>query len=250
MNNEFNDILNECIERLLLTGETVEQCLEHYPEQADNLKPLLQTVITTRDKITIQPRIEFKARARYQFHSVIQELSSKSKRSFLSWFPQWATALIIVLGVLMMGGGTVVAASYSMPDSFLYPLKLATEQVQLALNPSDNAKVKLHVEFADRRVAEIIYTANTGNAQQIDAVTERLDGRLAMLVQFTSDPEELEETEAPRMLESATPSSLQIDEAASNQKTNDNKNGHAKLKKTVTDYATNHPAALEAALKD
>ncbi|GAI42438.1 unnamed protein product, partial [marine sediment metagenome] len=38
---EFDNILDECLERLLVNGETIEQCLQSYPEQAANLKPLL-----------------------------------------------------------------------------------------------------------------------------------------------------------------------------------------------------------------
>ena len=31
---EFDNILDECLERLLVKGETIEQCLQSYPEHA------------------------------------------------------------------------------------------------------------------------------------------------------------------------------------------------------------------------
>jgi len=77
---EFNNILDECLERLLVKGETIEQCLQTYPEQAANLKPLLQTALATRQAVAIQPRAEFKARARYQFRSALQEAASPRSR--------------------------------------------------------------------------------------------------------------------------------------------------------------------------
>ena len=241
---EFNNILDECLERLLVKGETIEQCLQSYPEQAANLKPLLQTALATRQAVAIQPRAEFKARARYQFRSALQEAASPRRRPFLGWLPRWATVVAIVLGVLMMGGGTIAAASYSMPDNLLYPVKLATEQVQLTLTPSDIGKAKLYAKFADRRVAEIIYTANKGNAQQIEAITQRLDKRLVMLARLTSSPEV---AEAPRMLEAPPP--MQLEEAESSQEIPGDKNNRAKLRSTVANYAINHPAGLRAALK-
>jgi hypothetical protein len=179
---EFNNIFDECLERIVLDGETLEQCLGRYPEQAAGLKPLLETVLSVKEASAIQPRLEFKARARYQFRSALGEKAAPKHHSFFGWVPRWATALAIVLVVLMAGGGTVAAAGNSMPDSVLYPVKLATENVQLALATSDLGKAKLCANFADRRVAEIIYMADRGDAYQVEVITGRLDDRLEMLV--------------------------------------------------------------------
>ncbi len=244
MSKEFDNILDECLERLLVNGETIEQCLQGYPEQAANLKPLLQTALATRQTIAIQPRAEFKARARYQFRSALQEWASSRSRPFFGWLPRWATVVTIVLAVLLIGGGTIAAANYSMPDSLLYPIKLATEQVQLTLTPSDIGKARLYAKFVDRRVAEIIYTANKGNAQQIEAITQRLDKRLVMLASLTSAPEV---AEAPRTLESPPP--MQLEETESSQEIPGDKSNRAKLRSTVANYAINHPAGLRAALE-
>jgi len=244
MSKEFDNVLDECLERLLVKGETIEQCLQSYPEQAANLKPLLQTALAARQTVAIQPRAEFKARARYQFRSALQEVASRRRRPSLGWLPRWATVVAIVLGVLMMGGGTIAAASYSMPDSFLYPVKLATEQVQLTLTPSDIGKAELCAKFADRRVAEIIYIANKGNAQQVEAITQRLDERLVMLARLTSVPEV---AETPRMLEAPPP--MQLEETESSREIPGDKNNRAKLRATVANYAINHPAGLRVALE-
>ena len=74
---EFDNILNECLERLLIKGETIEQCLQSYPEQAAELKSLLETALVVKKASAIQPRVDFKARARYQFHSALQEIASE-----------------------------------------------------------------------------------------------------------------------------------------------------------------------------
>ncbi len=244
MSKEFDNVLDECLERLLIKGETIEQCLQGYPEQAAELKPLLQTALATRKAAAIQPRAEFKARARYQFHAALQEAASPRSHTFLSWFPRLATVVTIVLAVLLAGGGTVTAANYSMPDNLLYPVKLATEQVQLALTPSDIGKAKLCAKFADRRVAEIIHIANKGDAQKVEAVTQRLDKRLTMLARLTSVPEV---TEAPRMLEAPPPAPSE--EAGGDKDVRAKANKRAKLRSTVANYAINHPAGLRTALE-
>ncbi len=51
----FDNVLNECLERLL-KGETIEQCLQSYPEQAAELEPLLRTALAAKRVSAIQPR--------------------------------------------------------------------------------------------------------------------------------------------------------------------------------------------------
>lgn len=183
---EFDNILDECLERLLVQGETLEQCLRRYPQQAAELKPLLETALAAKEAAAVQPRPEFRARARYQFRAALQEKMAPKRRRFLGWMPQWATALAIVLVLLLAGGGTVAAATNSMPDSFLYPVKLATEEVQLALTTSQVDKAELCSRFTDRRIAEIVYMAEQGDAQQIELITQRLDEDLEMLAVYSA----------------------------------------------------------------
>lgn len=110
---------------------------------------------------------------------------------------------LMVIGILLVsGGGTALAAGNSMPDSPLYPMKLATEQVQLALTPSDVGKAQLCAALADRRVVEIIYLASKGDAQQVEAATQRLDEKLTTLAALVSidGVEAVPVEEAPRLL--------------------------------------------------
>jgi len=241
---EFNNILDECLERLLVKGETIEQCLQSYPEQAAKLKPLLETSLAAQ-RVPIQPRADFKARARYQFHSVLQEITSPKSRPFFGWLPRWATVVSLVLGLLMVGGGTVAAAGGSMPDSPLYPVKLATEQVRLTLTPSQIGKARLCAELADRRVTEIVHMANKGDARQVELITRRLDKRLVMLAVLVSAKEVVGEPE----LQALTPPEPAPAEVGGERGVQAKADKWAKLRMTVEDYAANHQAALQAVLE-
>jgi len=183
-NKEFDNILNDCLERLLIKGESLQQCLQSYPEQATELKPLLETALAAREASTIQPRPDFRARARYEFNSALKETAAGKSRLSWGWFPRWATVAAIILAVVLAGGGTVVAADSSMPDSPLYSVKLATEQVRLTLTPSQIAKARLCAQLADRRVAEIAYMADKGDVEQVEILTRRLDDKLELMVAF------------------------------------------------------------------
>ncbi|MFC2016948.1 DUF5667 domain-containing protein [Chloroflexota bacterium] len=280
-NREFNNILDECLERLLTRGETVEQCLRDYPQQAAELEPLLRTVLATKGASVIQPHPEFRAKARDQFHSALQEIEQKKRLPFFGWQPRWAMAVAIVLALLLAGGGTVAAASNSMPDNPLYPVKLATEQAQLALTPSALGKAELYAKLADKRVAEIIYVANKGKPEQMEKVTQRLNSCLARVAVLATTqkeeagvlmapppqapaPSEQAKEEAgailapaPREAPAPAPAAeeaLVVEEAPSEQArgrkdVSVQANGRAKLRTHLTNHAINHPARLRAVLE-
>jgi len=189
---EFDNILDECLERILARGETVGQCLARYPELTAELEPLLQTALSTKETLAIKPRPEFRERARYQLRSALQEMEEKRQRrfAFFNWQPQWVTAVAAVLILLLASSGTVAAAGNSMPDGTLYPVKLATEQVRLVLTPSTLGKAELYAKLADKRVTEIIKMADKGKLEQMERTTQRLNVQLVAMASLVGAPEE------------------------------------------------------------
>jgi hypothetical protein len=181
MSKEIENILDECLERILVNGETVEQCLQSYPEHAVELKPLLETVMTANVVSSIQPGPEFRNRARYQLQTAFRNMELKKSRHFFSWEwqPRWVTATVtIALVLLLSSGGTVAAAAGSMPDDTLYPVKLATEQARLVFAFSELSKAELYAELADIRVNEIVYLAENNKPEEIEQTANRLNGHL------------------------------------------------------------------------
>ncbi len=196
---EFDNILDECLERILTRGETIEQCLESYPEQSAELEPLLQTALLTKRASAVKPRPEFRERARYQLRSALQEMEEKRERRpfFFGWQPRWATAVIVVLVFLLASGGTVAAAGNSMPDEPLYPVKLATETVRLTLTPSALGKAELCVKLVDKRVEEIIKMADKGKMKHVERTAQRLNNYLVMAANLAVPEAVPEEVLAP-----------------------------------------------------
>ena len=186
---EFKDILDECLQRMLADGQSLEDCLAAYPQQADELKPLLLTAFSAKHASdSLEPHPEFKARARYQLQSELSHMATRKKGNpFFVWRLRWATVLTAALVMFLTSGGLVAASSNSMPGSPLYPLKLAVEQLQINLTFSDIGKTKLYSQFVDRRVEEIIQMAEAGNANLAEAATLRLSDQLAMIGNLASE---------------------------------------------------------------
>jgi hypothetical protein len=208
---EFDNILDDCLERLL-KGETIEQCLAEYPEHAAELEPLLRTALDTREAAAIKPRFEFRERARYQFQAALREVESKKGRGFFGLQRRWVTVVISVFALLVVVSGTVVAASNSLPDEPLYKVKLATEAVRLALTPSALGKAELHAELADKRVEEIIKMADEGKVEQVEQTTERLDSHLVAMAGLVT-PEEKELAEGGMATFEAAQPPMAVEEA-------------------------------------
>jgi len=187
MAERFENILEECLERLR-QGESMEQCLARYPEQAADLAPLLQVAAATqKTSSAVQPRPEFKERSRYEIQSQLHGKERKTepkKTSFVGWMPRWAVAVVsVILVFLVAGTGTVAASTSSMPDDTLYPVKLATERARLGLTRGDIKKARVNVRLADRRVKEIVYLARKGDSRRLDKALLRLEGHMKAIEQ-------------------------------------------------------------------
>ena len=184
MAERFENILNECID-CVLRGESVEQCLARYPEQTRELEPLLRTAVGAREATGVEPRPEFKAQARYQIQSRLSAKGQKAEQKrmpVLGWVPRWAMVVAaILLVVVLAGSSTVAASSDSLPGDTLYPVKTATERVQLFFAFSDVAKANLQAKFAGRRVQEMARLAERGDIESLEDLAVRFREHLARI---------------------------------------------------------------------
>lgn len=75
----------------------------------------------------------------------------------ISLFVRRPAMALLSLIVLTMGGSimSVSAAEQAQPGDFLYGLKLASEQAQIALTATKEDKLRLKTEFTTRRVSEL-----------------------------------------------------------------------------------------------
>lgn len=201
---ELDNIFNICLERLA-GGASIADCLKDYPEQAGELEPLLKTAAFARRTLAeIKPDSRFKTAARFRMAARL-DAAAPPRRAIFSRTPRWALAAVAsLLLVIAMSSGTIAAASGVMPDHFLYPVKLATEQAQLSLTASDLTLTELNAEFADRRVEELIYVVEKGNDASIDDSLTRLDENLAVVATLAEIPKSAL-MEAPIRVQEAAP---------------------------------------------
>ncbi|HEX77029.1 MAG TPA: hypothetical protein G4O03_01260 [Dehalococcoidia bacterium] len=178
MARKFEDILDDCLERLN-RGETVEECLARYPEHEAELVPLLKLSTSLRAAWSHQVRPQFRAAARHNLVSAIEAKRPRARIAPRAWWRRgWVVAATVIALLVLAGGSTVAASGNSLPDQPLYPVKLATEKVRLVLTRSEMGKARLHAQFAETRLKETIEMAKRNRPEQVEKLTRRLQKHL------------------------------------------------------------------------
>lgn len=195
MAHGFASILDECL-AALRRGDDLESLLARYPEHAQELRPHLLLArrlgLTTRH----EPRPGAQRAAWQQFHTQAEDmrLGRRPRLSMsisIGWMRPLAIAASLVLAILAAGGATVYASQDALPDSPLYRVKLATEDVRLWFVFDDGRKAEILLEQSNDRTDEIMEMVRSGKAlpgNVLDALRERN----ARAVRILEDhPEEL-----------------------------------------------------------
>jgi hypothetical protein len=180
MAKRIEEIFEECLERIE-QGESIESCLASYPDEAEELVELLTTFVNVKWRTTmVEPRPEFKAWGKAQLFNVYNQRAYQTEKEvrhsgIFSLQRIWVPALAgLIIFVLLGGVGTAAASNSAMPDQPLYSVKLATEEVRLALSFSDEDKAVVNAEIAQRRAQEIAAMAELGKTEYIAVTTERM----------------------------------------------------------------------------
>jgi hypothetical protein len=187
MARKLDDIFNECYERIR-SGESLESCLRSYPQYRRELDPLLRTTFDIGRRVSyIHPRPEFKHWARVRMESAQQyprQQAIVEKSAFPAWVRHgWAVAVVAGLLIMLGTGTTMAASSTALPTEPLYPVKLATEQIQLAFAVSPERKAEIETELVLKRGDELAAMANTGNTEQAAKAATRYDEQFVKAVQ-------------------------------------------------------------------
>ena len=182
MRGDFEAILDDCLSHLR-EGASIEACLARYPEYAVELEPLLRIALRAQELKPVEPpSMTALAAGRRRFLQEAARLRQREALPRAGWLftllrpmPRWVwarrsfaiTALTVFLLLALLGGGVVVASANSLPGDPLYPIKRATEQVQLSFTFDPAAKARLREEFEERRREETRAIVKAGRRAEV-----------------------------------------------------------------------------------
>lgn len=78
------------------------------------------------------------------------------------FFTNMILPLLIIISLLGGGAGATYASQASLPGDVLYPVKLVSEQVQVALTVDDTKEAALHLKLSSKRLEEVEELAHEG----------------------------------------------------------------------------------------
>lgn len=214
MSPEYASIIEDCVQRLR-HGQTIEDCLAAYPQQAEGLRPLLQTVLHVRTFPVAQPRpqaiqagrarmlaeaqkkinprrpVSFEAISRYtvQIFTNFKILLLGKENKGMKLALRLAIDLVVIFLVGSFFG--LNASASSLPGDPLYGVKRTWEDVRLGVTLDSHARQSLEAQFALERQKEVQNMIAEGRegALDIEGLLEAVDGEtwivggLAILVE-------------------------------------------------------------------
>lgn len=189
----FAEIIDECIDRVLTRGESIDACVRDFPEHAVELREALSAGVAAAQAFAFFPDPDRKRAARLRLHEAIER---KRRRPW--WrlplagagsVPRLATvALVALLAVVGSSTGTVLAAQDSTPGELLYPVMRASERVQLALTVTDERESDLRARLMERRIRELEIVTSTGRERFVPDLVAQIERHRARAQRLAVGP--------------------------------------------------------------
>ncbi len=191
----MNDlILDQCLEEIRAQRATVADCLAKYPDLADELKPLLTTAAALEAMPEMQPSVTFKQTTRARLLQ-LRRPPSRAERlrdhllalttTRLRFAATWLALVLLLVGLI---GGVAYAANDSLPDSPLYPIKRAAEQLELTLAPDPTSQARVRMNLADRRLSEMKALTKSGQSQLMEQVLNDYTRQISTAISILPPP--------------------------------------------------------------
>jgi hypothetical protein len=159
----------ECLDALA-QGEPIERILTRYPQDAAQLRPLLN-MAAGLPALRMEPSEAAKMQARQKFLAQADLLRRTPPRKTLGFLPRFATGfLAAALVAVVLSTSAVASAGSALPGDPLYGLKRTVEEVRLQSASSPTQRQVLEREFEQRRVEEAGELLDAGREGEVEFV--------------------------------------------------------------------------------
>lgn len=202
MSREFEDALDDCLERMSL-GENIRHCVNRYPLLAKELTPLLRVAEVTRDvAASVSPSTASSDRGLVMMAQAYRNISGRRLVSFF-WNPvakPLVVGFVAVMLTALAAGGTTAASSDSVPGESLYWVKTVKENISLSMPGSSIDKAHAHAHLASVRGQEMRRLISRGNVQEAEHLMSRIRHHLDEFTRHADISLPINHIEAPYRL--------------------------------------------------
>ncbi|MBI4310937.1 MAG: DUF4382 domain-containing protein [Chloroflexi bacterium] len=196
-NVTLDEALDRCISRIL-RGETVQVCLEAYPQYAQELAPSLRAAARSADAFALPVSVQAKAEGRLRLqreNEALERAAAPRPAGRSLWLSfvfalqqRWAVASAAAAFAIVAGGfGLVSASDDALPGQTLYPIKRAAEDVRLALDRSPEAKAQRYLAYAERRGQEMTALIERGKTEKLGVAQAALEEHVSKATEIATE---------------------------------------------------------------
>ena len=169
----------QCLD-MLRRGASLKECLDHFPQYAQELEPLLAAAIGSAGSSGPVMSTEMRSRLRGWVLSEWdrQHQPRRQRWSFSLFSSRWAmatAAAVVMLMVVVGGAGTAAAAQDAIPGTTLYPVKQLEEEARLWITRSPEVKVVRYGDLVRERAQELRILAGRGDAEATSVAVSRME---------------------------------------------------------------------------
>ncbi len=163
--SDFQRVWDECWRRVSRGDTTIQECLERYPEHADELRRLFDAAMHLGQGRNVQPSAAFKSRARAQLaaHMRAHPRAARSapQTPWNGLLLRFALALPLVMAAFLASG--TMLAQAALPGETLYNWKIGSETVWRMVYPD---QLTANLTLLERRTQELTTVAGTPVAER------------------------------------------------------------------------------------
>ncbi len=202
MNRKLDWVIDECLTRVQAGDETVQSCVQAYPELKDVLEPLLALALRVNETLAPEkPDAQFVRNAKTRILNRVKALTTsissekpQPRRARRIYFHRrrWSTVIAgVVIAAMLFGSGIGLkqASASALPGDTLYPVKRAGEEIQLALSFTANGDIALLYEFADYRLEEAQTLAEEGRFDDLGIALDGFEDAMSKLEEIAQEGE-------------------------------------------------------------
>src|SRR3989339_722808 len=168
-------------------GQLIQKLTAHKDEKmlGGNFSVFQKTAIWNR--MTKELGFQQEEKERSLFFWYVRYFLSGFSQAFLHPGMALTSSIVFLLG----GWAFAASAASSIPGDFLYPVKMATERVQLTVAGGNEQRTQLHAEFAARRLQEVNEISVSSRGDKEDLMREAVGNLTAELKSVRTDLENL-----------------------------------------------------------
>jgi hypothetical protein len=169
--NDLYEALETCLQSIE-QGADVESVLFHYPDLANELRPILEASAGAKSMAVPAPAADVVRRNRAKVLQRAAEMrEGKAKSSQRVWFASLrriAVTLVVVIVLFASGTSLVGASSNTLPGDRLYPVKRTLEGLRLFFTFNVPEREALELEHENERLHEVSELLANRRSEDVD----------------------------------------------------------------------------------